>query len=141
MGGARTLNTAFSAGALGGLANGLALWVFGVLGITTGLGVQLAPALTPMWLYPRIVWGGIWGALFLVPFLERSIFWRGLILSLGPTIVQLVVVFPLKLHQGMFGLGVGALTPLFVVILNGVWGVCAAWWVRVSEAGGAEGRK
>jgi len=34
----------------------------------------------------------------------------------------------------------GALTPLFVLLANAVWGVAAAWWVRenqgVARAGG-----
>ena len=66
----QTLGTAmlaFSAGALGGLANSLAVWLFGALGITLALGVGIAPGLTPAWLYPRIVWGGLWGFLFLLP--------------------------------------------------------------------------
>lgn len=133
MEGVRRLNNAVAAGALGGLANGIALWLFGVLGITTGLGVMLAPKLTAPWLYPRIVWGGIWGLIFLLPVLRDSIFWRGFVLSFGPTLVMLFVVFPLKLHKGVLGLDVGTLTPLFVIVLNAIWGIAAAWWLRLSE--------
>ncbi len=31
------------------------------------LGVKIAPAFTPAWLYQRLVWGGLWGWLFLLP--------------------------------------------------------------------------
>ena len=51
----------FAAGCLGALANSLLVWLSGDLGITRSMGVSIAPALTPNWLYPRIVWGGIWG--------------------------------------------------------------------------------
>ncbi len=120
----------FSAGALGGLVNSVSLWVLGRLGITAALGVHLAPRLVPMWLYPRIVWGGLWATLFLFPLFKRSPFKRGAVYSLGPTAVQLLVVFPQKAHKGMFGLDLGTMTPLFVVLLNLVWGVTAAYFLK-----------
>ena len=120
----------FSAGALGGLANSVALWALGRLGVTTALGVHLAPRLVPMWLYPRIVWGGLWATLFLFPLFMRSPLKRGVLYSLGPTAVQFLVVFPKMAHKGMFGLQLGTLTPLFVVVLNIVWGVTTAYWLR-----------
>ncbi len=126
---------AFAAGCIGGLANSICLWLFGTYGITGAAGVQLAPALTPAWLYPRIVWGGIWGLTFLLPMLKNAPMRKGLILSIGPTVVQVLVVFPYRLNKGMFGLDLGVLTPLFVVVLNAVWGVTAAVWLWWSERG------
>lgn len=123
----------FSAGSLGALANSLAVWIFGVFGITTGLGVTIAPALTPPWLYPRLVWGGIWGLLFFLPLLKHNTFLRGLVLSLGPSIVQLFVVFPVKAQKGVLGLDLGTLTPLFVLIFNAVWGLVAVYWIKYVE--------
>ncbi len=120
----------FSAGCFGGLANSLVLWLVGFYGITAALGVALAPALTPAWLYPRLVWGGIWGFLFLST-LPRLRWWvRGLLFSLGPSAVQMVVVFPERTPHGMFGLGLGALTPVFVLALNAIWGLAAAFVLR-----------
>ena len=100
---ARNTSLVFAAGCLGGLLNSLAVWIFGELGITTALGVKIAPQLSPAWLYPRLVWGGIWGLLFLLPMLSTRIWSRGLIFSLGPTLVQLFVVFPMKAHKGAMG--------------------------------------
>lgn len=132
----RRIMLIFSAGAAGGLANSLAVWLFGVLGITTALGVSIAPALTPAWLYPRLVWGGIWGILFLSPVPRGSWWLRGLVFSLGPSIVQLLVVFPVKTDAGALGLGLGALTPIFVLLFNAVWGLVAAWLLeRAAEPG------
>jgi hypothetical protein len=127
---AKRLTVVFSAGCLGGLANSIAVWLFGVYGITKTLGVNLSPSLSAGWLYPRIVWGGIWGLLFLLPLFRNSITKRGLLLSLGPTIVQLFIVFPYKTHQGMMGMGLGALTPIFVFVFNGIWGMTVAIWIR-----------
>ena len=127
---ARKLSLVFAAGCLGGLLNSLAVWSFGEFGITAALGVKIAPKLSAAWLYPRLVWGGIWGLLFLLPMLSTRIWSRGFIFSLGPTLVQLFVIFPLKAHKGTMGLDLGHLTPLFVVIFNAIWGWTAAIWLR-----------
>ena len=125
---------AFAAGAAGGLLNSLAVWSFGLWGITSNLGVSIAPALTPAWLYPRIVWGGIWGFLFLLPTLTRSYFKRGLIFSLGPSLVQLFVIFPFRGDKGLLGLQLGELTPLFVLFYNAIWGLTAAFLLKKTQS-------
>jgi len=129
----RKLSLVFASGVFGGLLNSSLLWLFGRAGITAELGVKLAPAFTPSWLYPRLVWGGIWGILFLLPLAQNRPFQRGVILSLGPTIVQLFMVFPYQLNKGMMGLDLGTLTPAFVLFFNAVWGVAAALWLWASE--------
>ena len=115
------------------MANSLAVWLFGDLGINAALGVKIAPKLTPVWLYPRIVWGGIWGALFLLPILRNSFITRGLLYSLGPSLVMLFIVFPMKAKKGMLGLDLGNLTPVLVLFFNAIWGVAAALWLRLSR--------
>ena len=127
---ARKTSLVFAAGCLGGLINSLAVWIFGEFGISSALGVSIAPKLTPVWLYPRLVWGGIWGVLFLLPLMRTSIFARGLIYSIGPTLVQLLFVFPMKANKGMLGLDLGLLTPLLVVVFNAIWGWTAAIWLK-----------
>lgn len=110
--------------------NSLGLWLFGRAGIPAELGVKLAPHLTPAWLYPRLIWGGIWGFLFVFPVFRNQPFAQGLFFSLGPSIVQLFVVFPYLAHKGLLGLDLGMLTPLFVLFFNAVWGLSAALWLR-----------
>lgn len=128
----KRLSSAFTAGAIGGFVNGIAVWLFGVMGISTALGVALHPALTTKWLYPRIVWGGIWGFLFLLPFMKKSLFLRGLLYSLGPTVVQLFIVFP-NSGKGVYGLALGVFTPVVVIVFNLIWGVAAAFWYATAE--------
>jgi hypothetical protein len=120
----------FAAGCLGALLNSLAVWLFGDLGITAALGIKIAPKLSPAFLYPRLVWGGIWGLLFLLPMLPTRVWSRGFIFSLGPTLVQLFVVFPMKTNKGMMGVDLGMLTPLLVVVANAIWGWTTAIWLR-----------
>jgi hypothetical protein len=128
----RDLGAAFSAGAFGGLINGLCAWFFGQLGITQALGVKIAPGLSAAMLYPRIVWGGLWGFLFLLGWPGGSAWRRGLTLSLGPTIFQLLYIFPVKAGKGLLGLELGLLTPAFVILFNAVWGLAVVAWFRLS---------
>ncbi len=125
------LSLAYAAGTVGGLANGLVVWLFGYLGITALMGVRIAPALTADMLYPRLVWGGLWGFLFLLPFLETSPVLRGIVFSIAPSLVQLFIVFPSKIPDGMLGLPLGAATPLFVLFFNIVWGIIASYWFHI----------
>jgi hypothetical protein len=129
----KNLSLCFSGGSLGGVVNALVVWIFGVLGIAQALGVNIAPAMTPPFLYSKIVWGGIWGAIFLMPVLKKSPFIRGLIFSLAPTLVQLFVVFPVKLGKGMLGIDLGSLTPVLVIIYNAFWGITAAYWLKATS--------
>lgn len=123
----------FAAGSLGALANSIAVWLFGSFGITKLFGVSITPTLTPDWLYPRIVWGGIWGLFFVLPMFQSRLLLKGALLSLLPTAVQLLVVFPLKADKGIAGLDLGLSTPLFVIFFNWIWGVVTALAIRLAK--------
>ncbi|MCU0599361.1 MAG: hypothetical protein MUE70_08920 [Desulfobacterales bacterium] len=123
----------FAAGCLGALVNSVAVWAGGEYGIARQFNVAISPALTPAWLYPRIVWGGIWGLLFVVPWLNSKPITKGAILSLFPTLVQLLVVFPIQAKKGYFGLMLGAYTPIFVVVYNLIWGLATSLAIESSK--------
>ena len=125
----------YAAGSLGGLVNGLAVWLAGRFGVTTALGVDIAPALTPDMLYHRLVWGGIWGLVFIVPLAVGAPALRALLYSLGPTFVQLFIVFPEHAGKGMMGLDLGTLTPGFVVLFNFIWALAAITWLKAVGEG------
>jgi hypothetical protein len=84
------------------------------------------------WLHPRLVWGGLWGLLFLLPLAAQRWVAQGLALSLFPSLVQLFVIFPHRTSAGTLGTGLGALTPLVVLAANAVWGVAASGWLRAT---------
>jgi hypothetical protein len=130
---ARNLSLVFAAGCIGGFLNSITVWLFGYIGITALFNVQIAPTLTAAWLYPRIVWGGIWGFVFLLPFFQRKYLYKGILFSLLPTLVQLFIVFPLKANKGMLGVELGSLTPMFVLFFNFIWGITTALWLKVSK--------
>jgi hypothetical protein len=127
----RKISGAFTAGVLGALVDSFNIWILGKLGITSMLGISFQPEFTAPWLYPRLVWGGIWGFLFLAPILINLTILRGILFSLVPSAMVLFVVFPGK-GKGVFGLGFGALTPALVVFLNFIWGIVGAFWYRHS---------
>jgi hypothetical protein len=129
----KQLSLTYAAGTLGALMNSLAVWIFGAAGIAAALGVHIAPPLTKAFLYPRLVWGGLWGFLFLISWLRHAPLLRGILFSLPPTLVQLLVVFPYALGKGFMGLQLGTLTPLFVVLFNAIWGIVAAYWLYLTE--------
>lgn len=125
----RRISAAFTGGALGGLVDSFNIWALGELGVTAALGIGLRPAFTAPWLYPRLVWGGLWGLLFLLPLLRGRTLLRGMLFSLAPSAFVLLVAFP-GMGKGLLGLGFGTLTPLLVVALNLLWGVVGATWYR-----------
>ncbi|RMF45822.1 MAG: hypothetical protein D6751_06535 [Deltaproteobacteria bacterium] len=124
----------FTAGALGALVNSLAAHYAGSLGLFGLIGVKLHPPLALAWLYPRLVWGGLWGLVyfFTIGRVRTRRHWvrKGLWVSLLPTAVQLTIVFPNFTSHGMFGLGLGTLTPLAVLLLNGIWGLFTGIFTR-----------
>ena len=127
------LSFAFAAGSVGGLVNSVALWLAGQNGLTALLRVNIHPRLTPDWLYPRLVWGGLWGLLLLLPLAKSKPVLRGMLISLGPTLAQLFYFFPSVQHKGVMGMALGTLTPLLVFVLNAVWGLAAVFWLKLSD--------
>lgn len=122
----------FAAGSIGALANSVALWWLGYYGFTARFNVAIAPHLSPEWLYPRIVWGGLWGLLFILPMLQSRLWLKGLLISLAPTAVQLLVIFP-QANKGIGGTELGIYTPILVLLVNGIWGLTAALSIRFAR--------
>lgn len=128
----RNISGAFLGGLLGALVDSLNIWWLGKAGITAALGIGLRPEFTTSWLYPRLVWGGLWGLLLLLPLVRGHTLLRGLLISLAPSAMVLLVVFP-GMGQGHLGLGFGTLTPILVVLLNFIWGMVASAWHRAAS--------
>jgi len=127
----RKVSGAFTGGAIGGLVDSIAIWVLGKLGITALLGVTLRPDFTAPWLYRRIVWGGIWMLLLLLPLWQKRTVLRGCLFSLFPSAMMLFMVFP-NMGKGLLGIGFGTLTPMVVIGLNFIYGIVAAFWFEAT---------
>ncbi|MFH1753545.1 MAG: hypothetical protein ABH875_05125 [Candidatus Omnitrophota bacterium] len=122
----------FAAGVFGASLNRIVAWLFGITGISSSLGVNFAPPLSEGFIYSGLVWGGIWGLIFLLPYLKKNFVLRGTVYGIAPSLVMLIVVFPFWFNCGMMGLKLGKLMPLLVFIFNTVWGVGAAWWLKLA---------
>ena len=122
-----SIAVAFAAGSGGGLATLVTAWLFGMFGLTAALGVDLKLPLDPPHMYHFMVWGGIFGFMFLLPLMRGSVVLRGIIFGVAPSVVQCLIVFPVKHDAGMLGMQLGALTPVFVLIFNTVWGIVTGW--------------
>lgn len=129
------LAVCFFGGLIGGLACSLFIWMMGNWGVTSLLNVRIAPELTAAWLYPRLVWGGIWGIPYFlsvgVPRARRHWVRKGLYMSLLPTFYMLFYVFPYQLGKDQAGLALGLLTPVVVLVTNLVWGVFTGVFTRL----------
>src|SRR5512139_3665216 len=113
------LAVCFCAGMLGALLSGLLLGLAGKFGAFALLGVNLAPQLKPVWFYPRLVWGGLWGLIYFLtvgPAHARGR-WarRGMLVSILPTAFELLVVFPHWQGAGLLGQQLGRYPPLVVL--------------------------
>lgn len=129
----RTLMMCFAAGAIGALANSLLVWLFGQYGFNQALGVSIAPSLSAAWLYPRLVWGGLWGLLFALPLLNGQLFTKAAVLCLCPTAFQLFVVFPILQGKAIAGTHLGAATPVLVLFFNWVWALATVISLRLAR--------
>ena len=125
----RKISGAFTGGALGALIDSANIWLLGQAGVTAMLGISLRPQFTAPWLYPRLVWGGIWAMLLILPFYRQKTALRGILMSLVPTTMMLVMVFP-EMGLGLLGLKAGLLTPLLVLLLNFIYGLVASFWYK-----------
>ena len=123
----RKISGAFAGGALGAFVDSFNIWAMGKVGITDLLNVSMKPEFTSAWLYPRMVWGGIWALLLLLPFWKQRRILRGCTFSLVPSAMMLFLVLP-SMGKGTFGLGFGILTPAVVIGLNFIYGIVASLW-------------
>ena len=125
----RKVSGAFTGGAIGGLVDSLNITVLGKLGISDLLGVSMKPEFTAPWLYQRMIWGGIWMLLLILPLWKKQTVLRGCLFSLLPSAMMLFMVLP-GMGKGILGLGFGTLTPVVVIGLNFIYGIVAAYWYK-----------
>jgi len=128
----RKLSGAFTGGAIGGLVDSISIWALANFGITKLLGITMKPELTAPWLYQRMIWGGIWMLLLILPIWEKRTVFRGCMFSLLPSAMMLLMVFP-NMGKGVLGLGFGTLTPFLVIGLNFIYGIVAAFWYKAAS--------
>ncbi len=128
----RNISGAFTGGVLGALLDSFNIWAMGKAGISDFIGITMKPEFTAPWAYKRMIWGGIWMLLLLIPFLRSKIILRGMLVSLIPSAMMLFMVLP-SMGKGMYGLGFGTLMPLVVIALNFIYGAFASYWYSMAK--------
>jgi len=113
----------FVAGALGGLTNSMVVWSLGALGVTPALGFSMAPELSFEWLFRRVFASALWGIIFLIPIYKNAPVKKGAVLSILPWLSSALIVFPMRMDVGFFGLGFGIGTPIWTLFFAAVWGI------------------
>ena len=126
----RRVSLAFAAGAAGGVAASLALWLAVASGLAGALEVRVAPAFAAAWLGPRVLWGGLWGLLLLLPLAAQRPLAQGALLSLVPSLFHFFAHLPHDAGASVLGPEGGVAAGLGVLAVNAVWGVAAAAWLR-----------
>lgn len=127
----RRLSLAYAAGLAAALIASMALWAAGHFGVLAKLHVAIVPVLGLYWLYPRLIVGGLWGLQLILP-IGGSVFVRGIVLSLAPTLVMLLWIFPFQAGQGWLGLQLGLLAPIVIWAVNLIWAWTAVLWSRTT---------
>jgi len=113
----------FVAGGLGGFTNSIVVWSLATLGVTPALGFGMTVEPTFEWLFRRVFASVLWGIIFLIPVYENAPIKKGVLLSILPWLSSVLIVFPLQMDVGFFGLEFGVGTPLWTLFFAAIWGV------------------
>ncbi|MGW8182043.1 MAG: hypothetical protein ACWGQW_25215 [bacterium] len=128
----RNISLAFTGGAIGAFIDSFNIWSMGKVGISDLIGITMKPEFTAPWIYRRMIWGGIWMLLLLLPILKDRICLRGMLFSLAPSAMMLFLVLP-SMGRGVWGFGFGSLMPVVVIGLNFIYGIVASYWYATGK--------
>lgn len=126
----RRLSGAFVAGCIGTIGFFIGIRIGMATGLVAGPPPMMEFLASKEFFYRQVVWGGIWGLLFVVPFLSTMWWLRGLIVGGLATLAAIFIfrpeVPPLPLIVNM------------VVLNAGFWGITAGFWHDKVMRGGGE---
>ena len=128
----RDISLVFTGGAIGAFVDSFNIWLMGQAGISDMIGITMKPEFTAPWVYNRMIWGGIWMLLLLIPIIKSRTCLRGMLFSLAPSAMMLFLVLP-SMGKGVFGLGFGTLMPVVIIGLNFIYGIVASYWFTVGK--------
>ena len=112
------------AGVIASLLTSLIFLAFDLSGVFTGLGILLSapPDFLP-WLGIRLMYGGFFALLLLVPILTNWRLWqRGLLFGLIPALYLFLWKWPFVQNVGFFGMKLGISVPITGLFFSLLWG-------------------
>ena len=126
----RRLSWAFVAGCVGTIGFYIGIRIGMASGLVAGPPPVMEFLASKEFFYRQVTWGGIWGLLFVVPFLSGMWWLRGMIVGLLATLAAVFIfrpeVPPLPLIVNM------------VVLNAGFWGLTAGFWHDKVMLGGRD---
>jgi len=122
-----------AAGIIGGAAVTVIDALIGTIHVPTDYGVDFAPISNVIPLYTNLIWGALFGLLFLIPLLDKQEIIKGVLISFLPSLFQLFILFPIMGNTGFLALEKGSLMPFYVIALNVVWGATAGAFLKWSK--------
>lgn len=96
---------------------------FATLGVPMGAPPDFLP-----WLGIRLLYGGFFALLLLLPFFGTWILWqKGLLIGLIPAAELFFYRYPFDKGIGFFGLDVGISVPIVALFFSLLWGAMTGW--------------
>ncbi len=138
----KKMSQAFGAGALGGLMYAFLFKIFDDSGIMGSLGVERGFSPKHMmitidegihmnalpWFYESISWCGLFGLLFLLPWMKGQQAQRGTVYGLVMAGFHLLYTTTMN-GGGLFGINWGGFTFVFIALFSVAWGLVATSFV------------
>lgn len=119
---------AYAAGTIGALANAAFIAVIAMMGINVIFDMVAFSSLSFGWLFPRMIWGGIFALFLLAPTLGKRWIVRGLLVSIVPTIIA---IYAMPVLQGgmteALKLEITLMILVITYLFNCVWGLVASY--------------
>jgi hypothetical protein len=117
----------FAAGVVGAPAVVVFSHILFQMGLSERLGVKAPVSLKSPDIYKPLFWGGLWGIPFglLAPALWDRIYVFGLIYFLAPMAALFLFFLP-KAGAGFFGLNMGPMFPVYLLLVNLPFGIVTA---------------
>ena len=121
----------FAAGVIGALAVVVLSHIMFGLGLSEKLGVKAAVSLKSPDIYKPLFWGGLWGALFglFINTVWNRLYLVGFSYVLAPLLALFLFFLP-KGGAGFFGLKMGPMFTLYLVLVNLPFGIVTALVAR-----------
>ena len=121
----------FGVGNLGTLLALMLLFLLQILGLNHFINMPNLPLLSGIWLYPKLVWGGLFALAFLLPFMNNQVLFKGVIVALLITLVGLVIPLPFSIFNGARGLSIGLNTFALLFAFNLVWALITSLMIKL----------
>ena len=122
----------FASGVIGGLAVVLFSHVLFELGLSATFGVKAPISLKPPDIYRPLFWGGLWGIPFglFIKAAWKRLYLFGLLYFLAPVLALYIIFLPMG-GKGYFGLHVGPMFAVYLLLVNLPYGIITALAARV----------